>query len=158
MEHEIPTASLGGPKTKSGKATSSMNAVTHGVLRETLTPYEDGLQLDVLEKLRQENPPSSTLEELLLERIATHYVKLHRVSKAEREYVQSVLDPHIVKQDPTFSDFDSEVVVNQGYVPKVGVEAVERLLTVYARYETNLENRLFRAIHELRELKMANAM
>jgi hypothetical protein len=143
----------GGPKTEEGKAASSANAVTHGVLREMLTPYEEGMELDLLDKLRQENEPNSTLEELLLERIATHYVKLHRVSKAEREYIQSRLEPRVVKVNSLFDMDLGEEVVKEGYTPRIGVESVERLLTVYARYETNLENRLFRAIHELRELK-----
>lgn len=154
MENE---ASLpkGGPITEEGKAISSMNAVTHGILRDSLSPYEEGLELDVLEKLQEEYAPRTTIERLLLERIATHCVKLHRVSKAEREFMLSVLDPHVVKLSSVFGDSDFEEVVNEGYTPKVGAEAVERLLTVYARYETNIENRLFRAIRELREQRTA---
>jgi hypothetical protein len=153
-----PNTPHGGPKSEEGKAVSRMNALAHGILRETLTPYEADMELGLLEKLRDENAPSSALEDILLERIALNYVKLRRVSKAESEYIQSALDPRIVKINPVFDmSLKMEKVVSEGYTPKVGTTTIERLLTVYGRYETNLENRLFRAIRELRALKTQKA-
>ena len=132
---------------------SKLNALTHGILRETLTEYEQGVEGGLLDDLEQEYQPTNTIERMLLERIATAYVKLRRVAKAEKEYIRSVMDPHIEAEEsinPTIS-FTHVVVKREGYIPKVGDEAVNRLLSVYGRYETSLENRFYRAIHELRE-------
>lgn len=164
QDNEQRSAHGGGPQTEEGKAVARYNAVTHGILRDTLTEYEQGVELGVLEDLRTEFHPKGALENLLLERIATHYVKLHRIAKAEREFVQSVLDPRKVVTKPRDGFgalgelvWTEEVVENEGYTPKVGSEAVERLYGIYARYETNVENRLYRAIRELRELRTAGA-
>ncbi len=150
----------GGPQTDEGKATSRFNAMKHGMLRDTLTEYEKDAELDVLTELRVEFSPQNALESILLERIAVHYVKLNRITKAENEFVRSVLDPRVVvtKAKEGFTGFDElvwseQVVERAGYTPKVGAEAVERLYGIYARYETNVENRLIRAIRELRELR-----
>ncbi len=92
METENPQ---GGPQTIEGKAVSRFNALTHGILRETLTEYEQGIEAELLDELNAEYAPKTTIEKMLLERIATAYVKLRRVAKAEREFMRSVLDPHI---------------------------------------------------------------
>ncbi len=143
----------GGPQTEAGIAVSKLNALSHGILRETLTEYEQGVEGGLLDDLEQEYQPTSTIEKMLLERIATSYVKLRRVAKAEKEFIQSVMDPHIVAEEPISPElsFMHTVVKRKGYIPQVGDEAVNRLLSVYGRYETNLENRFYRAIHELRE-------
>jgi len=145
----------GGPQTETGKAVSKFNALTHGILRETLSEYEQGVEDGLLDDLETEYRPASTIERMLLERIATTYVKLRRVAKAEREFMRSVLDPHVVvtKSIPGFEvlQVTHTVVEREGYVPKLGFEAVNQLASVYGRYETNLENRLYRAVRELRE-------
>ncbi len=158
--NEQQTPHGGGPQTDEGRATTRYNAVTHGMLRDTLTEYEKDAELDVLTELRVEFSPQNALESILLERIAVHYVKLNRITKAENEFVRSVLDPRVVvtKTKEGFSGLEElvwneEIVERAGYTPKVGAEAVERLYGIYARYETNVENRLLRAMRELRELR-----
>ncbi len=161
MDNNEPQAPHGGgPQTDEGKAATRYNATTHGMLRDTLTEYEKDAELGVLTELRVEFSPQNALENILLERIAVHYVKLNRITKAENEFVRSVLDPRVVvtKVKEGFTGFDElifseQVVERAGYTPKVGAEAVERLYGVYARYETNVENRMLRAMRELRELR-----
>lgn len=161
QNNKQPAPQGGGPQTEEGKAITRYNAATHGILRDTLTDYEKGVELGVLDNLRGESTDGSALEQLLLERIAVHYVKLRRVAKAEREFVQSMLDPRIVTRVRTDSlaVFEQglatyeDTVENEGYTPQMSAEAVERLYSVYARYETSIENRFFRAIRELRELR-----
>lgn len=164
MQHNERTAAYGGgPQTEGGKAVTRYNAATHGILRDTLTDYEEGVELGVLDNLRGESTGDSALESLLLERIAIHYVKLRRVAKAEQEFVRSVLNPRKVTRVRTDSlaVFEhglatyEDTVENEGYTPQMSAEAVERLCGVYARYETSIENRFFRAIRELRELRAA---
>lgn len=150
----------GGVKTEAGKAVTRFNAMTHGILRGTLTEYEEDAELGILDELRTEISPQGVLENLLLERIATHYVKLQRITKAEHEFVMSVLNPRkvVTKLREGFPNLEElawseEIVESEGYTPKVGAEAVQRLYGVYARYETNIENRMLRAMRELRELR-----
>ena len=153
----------GGPRTEEGKAVARYNATTHGILRDTLTEYEEGVGVEILDELRAELKPQGVLENILLERIATNVVKLRRIARAERGFVQSVLDPRKVTRRRTDEIGMLEVALNEatyaetveheGYTPRVGSEAVERLYGIYARYETNVENRLYRAMNELRELR-----
>lgn len=153
----------GGPQTEEGKAVSRLNALTHGMLRDALTEYEQGVEFGVLEDLRREFSPDGALQNILLERIAVHYVKLNRITRAEQEFIRSILNPRKVTRHRTdeigmieeaLMAYE-ETVENEGYVPQVGAEAVERLYSVYARYETNVENRMYRAIRELLELRKA---
>jgi hypothetical protein len=155
----------GGPRTEEGKATSCLNALTHGMLRDALTEYEQGVELTILDDLRREFFVEGALENILLERIAVHYVKLNRIAKAEREFIRSVLNPRKVTRHRTdeigmieeaLMAYE-ETVENEGYVPQVGAESVERLYGIYGRYETNVENRMYRAIHELLELRKLRA-
>lgn len=158
----------GGPQTEDGKAVSRLNALTHGMLREALTEYEQGVELTILEDLRREFSVEGALENILLERIAVHYLKLNRIAKAEREFIRSVLNPRKVTRHRTDEigmieaalneATYEETVENEGYVPQVGAEAVERLYGIYGRYETNVENRMYRAIHELLELRKLRAV
>ncbi len=163
MDNEIQHVPQGGPQTETGKAVSKFNALTHGILRDTLTEYERDEETGILDELHTELSPRGVLENILLERIATNYIKLHRIAKAEREFVLSVLNPRKVVRRRTdvlgqleegLNTYE-ETVENEGYTPVVSSEAVERLYGIYARYETNLENRLYRAVRELREQRAA---
>lgn len=139
-----------------GRAVSRWNAVDHGILKETFTPYEKESELAIINELAEELAPKTALETLLVERIATHFVKLKRVTKAEGEYIRSVLDPQrcIQNLDPDLLEMiNRNSTFHEGYVPRVNAEAVEKLLNVYNRYETSIENRFYKAMRELRELR-----
>lgn len=139
-------ALLGGVKSSEGKAVSKYNAQTHGILRLSLTDYESEIYPDILSDLNEQYEPQNIIEKLLIERIALCYIKLFRVQKAETEFMKAQLNPHIEVEKLTWNTTE---VTNEGYTPIVGVEGVERLLATYSRYETTIENRLFRALHEL---------
>ncbi|MEI6080355.1 MAG: hypothetical protein WCQ53_06955, partial [bacterium] len=97
--------------------------------------------------LFNEIKPGSLLEQILTERIALHYLKLYRISKAESEHIRSLLEP--TKE----VDFKSPLIVKEGYKPLLDDVGVEKLLSIFSRYETTIENRLYRAIRELRDLR-----
>lgn len=138
-------AVLGGVKTPGGKAVSKYNAQVHGILRQSITEYEQEFYSEILNDLKNEYKTKGIIEEILVERIAINYLKLFRLQKAETEFINSQLNPRIIKN---ILDFVDEAV-SEGYTPKIGSESVEKLAEIYARYETTIENRLFRAIHEL---------
>ena len=145
-------AQLGGVKTPEGKEVSKYNAQIHGILRNSITEYEQEFYSKLLEDLEIQYKPQGVIEQILIERIAISYLKLFRVQKAETEYLKSVLDPRITTtwMDNQISNLEGDIkVIKEGYVPKISENAVDKLSAVYSRYETTIENRLYRALHEL---------
>lgn len=152
LEANQANAQKGGVKTEEGKAVSKYNAIKHGILREVVSDYEEEYYEDIRQRLNDQFRPVGMLEKMLVDRIGVYYLKLYRVAKAEKEYMQSTLNPRrVTVRDPLGGFGEPETIVeNEGYTPKVGEEAVEKLSATYLRYETSIENRLYRALHELR--------
>jgi len=149
---------LGGVKTPEGKNISKFNALKHGILLQSISDYEKDFYSNILEDFDKQFEPATTIEQILIERIALYYLKLYRVQKAETEFMKSKLNPRKTKVEGGI-DVDPEgllgkvVVVNEGYAPLITDDNVQKLTEIYARYETTIENRLFRAIHELERLQ-----
>ncbi len=145
----------GGVKTDEGKETSKYNALKHGILKETVSEYEQSFSKDVMERLNSQFQPVGVLEKILVDRIAVYYVRLFRGAKAENEYMQSVLNPRQVTVNELISPivFTETIVENEGYTPIVTHEMVDRLSTTFLRYEIALENRMYKAIHELQRMQ-----
>lgn len=149
-------AQLGGVKTVEGKAITRFNAVKHGILQQTLTEYEESLHPHMLEELIEELKPVGIVEVMLVERIVVCYLRLFRVAKAEKEFMQSKLHPRIT--DNPLDDFlksQQGKVVEEGYVPKIENDDIRTLENIYLRYETTIERSLYRAIHELQRIQAA---
>lgn len=142
----------GGVKTPAGKAISRRNAQKHAILSQTITPYDNGVHESIFEQLNDDYKANSVIENILLERIAVYYVKLYRVAKAEKEAMSSFLNPHITKfQD---IDLDSGIeVVKEGHHFVIDGTAIETLQGIYGRYEITIENRLYKALHELERIQ-----
>jgi len=145
LEANKENAKLGGVKTPEGKEMVKFNAIKHGVFRQTITEYEDGFYTDVFEDLINELKPAGIIEEILVERIATCYIKLFRLAKAEQEHIKATINPQ-----KDIIELDMKV---GGYLPKVNIKAIESLLNVYGRYETTIENRLYKSLHELERIQ-----
>lgn len=147
----IQNASLGGVKTEQGKAVSKFNAQKHGILRQSITTYEQEFYMEVFDELMEQYQPVNITEKILVERVALCYLKLFRVQKTETEFMKAQLDPHIEKV-ASWIDMSEALkgeVINEGYIPKITSEDVVQLMGTYSRYETTLENRLYKALHEL---------
>lgn len=137
----------GGVRTAEGKSISRYNAISHGLLVESVTEYEKVDYEAIYNELQTDFKPKNILEELILERIAVAYIKLFRVTKAETEFMQSCLNPNV--------EFTllKPLLEKQGYEPQIVTNEVEKLVLIYGRYETSVENRLYKAINKLVELK-----
>lgn len=151
-------AKLGGVKTDAGKAISKYNATKHSILREAVTDYEQNVHMDILEQLNEQFQPKGAVEGLLVERIAIHYIKLFRIQKAETEYMKSQLDPRQVHIEGglrvmPIGDAEVTVVDNEGYTPKIYGRDIEYIANNFGRYETTIENKLYKALHELERLQ-----
>lgn len=149
-------AKLGGVKTDEGKAVSKYNALKHGILKEVVSDYEQGIYDDILERLEDQFQPVGVLEKMLVDRIGIYYLKLYRAAKAENEFMRASLDPRkVVIRNPLSLNLEETTVENEGYTPRIGQEAIAKLSDTYLRYETTIENRLYKALHELQRTQAA---
>lgn len=141
-EDEQQKKHSGGVKTNEGKAVSRYNAQRHGILRETVTEYEKVDAAAFFNDLAEDLEPRGRVQELLVESIASNAVRLQRISKAEAELMKEALSPEIL----SLSMRDRE------YKPKVSMEVASNL-SLYSRYQTATENRIYRALVLLKQLK-----
>jgi len=154
-------AKKGGIKTQKGKEISKFNAFKHGILSEIITEYDKPIYNELFLRLMQDYQPLLAIEEILVERIALLYIRLCRAVKAEKEYHLTIFNPKltetkIIQEDPLAYDFGpitKTTIINEGYKAKIEPHHIEKLEGVYHRYEKNLENRLFRTLHELERVQ-----
>ncbi|NCN11697.1 hypothetical protein GW937_00050 [Candidatus Kaiserbacteria bacterium] len=145
----------GGVKTNEGKEVSKYNALKHGILKATVSEYEEEFSNDVMDRLNSQFQPVGVLEKMLVDRIGYFYIRLFRVAKSENEYMKSILNPRkvTVKDIIPQIEFTETIVENEGYIPVLKDTSVEKLTSTYLRYEIALENRMYKAIHELQRLQ-----
>jgi hypothetical protein len=150
-QHEAnkKNALLGGVKTDEGKEVSRYNATRHGVLRESVSPYEKADYKRIFDDLCEVYEPRNFADEIVIERFAVAYIKLIRLAKAENELMKSIVDPTIPFGMP-------DLYEKLGYKPVMTSERVAILSDVYSRYETAVENRLYKAMNKLEEMKKTN--
>ena len=120
----------GGVKTDKGKAVSKYNAMKHGILsKQILFEGESEEELLALEKrLRIELAPTTEIELLLVDKIASNIWRLKRALSFE-------------KDDVIFtSDFD-------------GTVGLKHDADRFFRYETMLERGIYKALHELERIQ-----
>ncbi|HHT9927641.1 TPA: hypothetical protein ACT9LG_001170 [Legionella pneumophila] len=139
----MKNALKGGVKTPEGKVIVRFNARKHGILGSLVAEYEDDFFKMYLDELFNEFQPNTFIEQILVERIALHYLKLYRVTKAESEFIKSSLS-----DTRDFNDFDI-FIQGKEFLPSISHIDVENLAGIYGRYETSIENKLYRAIREL---------
>ena len=157
LQANIQNAQLGGVKTTEGKTITRFNAVKHGILRQSLTEYEKGLSPNLLDELIEQLIPVGILETILVERIAFCYIRLFRVAKSEREFMESKLHPRVTKDthmDELIKSFGrGEQVIQEGYEPEIDISAIGDLESTVLRYETMIERSLYKALYELQRLQ-----
>jgi hypothetical protein len=145
LEANRLNSTQGGVKTDEGKEITRFNARKHGILGNLIAEYEGDFYNNYADQLFEELQPKSFIENMLVERIALHYLKLFRLAKAEAEFIQSCLHPPSIFGDVLFD------VTERGYTPILKQQHMQQLVEIYGRYEIATENRLYRAIRELKE-------
>ncbi|MEI8229738.1 MAG: hypothetical protein WCG83_01210 [Candidatus Peregrinibacteria bacterium] len=146
IEANRENAKLGGVKSEEGKMKVRFNARKHGILSRIISDYEEDIYQQYLDQLFEEYEPVTSLEEILVERIALSYLRLFRSGKAENEYLRSRLEPSTLEKV-------GDGLSDDGYLPILKFGNIERLMGVYLRYETSIENRLYKALHELERIQ-----
>ena len=142
-------------------ATSTrFNAVKHGLLAEGVTELDNPETFpSFCAKLEAELKPAGEIESFLARQIALGMVRLKRVALLEAEFTTAQLNLPITKTRPSLMQtLDSEnseevVVMDPGIPSRLSAEAVDALASKFGRYETQIENRLFRHLHELERLQ-----
>lgn len=134
---------LGGVKTNAGKDIVRFNARKHGILSDLINNEEKSTHEFYVEQFYNELQPNNIIEEMLVERIALHYMKLRRSMKAENEYMAYVIN--LDEINFSMSSVDE---------PSISTDNFEKLISLYQRYEVSTENRFYKAIEELKKLRM----
>lgn len=126
-----------GVKTDKGKSKIRFNARKHGILGKLITDYEENIYQFYLDQVFEEYEPKTFIEEMLVERIALSYLRLFRAGKAEQEFITYKLN------------FETLNLGLGGKECQINDSAIEYLYKIYMRYENRIENRMYKAIHEL---------
>ena len=136
------------------------NAVKHGLLAEGVTELDKPESFPAFcAKLEAELKPAGEIESFLVRQIALGIVRLKRVALLEAEFTTAQLNPPLTETKPsllqTLNTMDTEevVVLDHGMPSRLSAEAVDALASKFGRYETQIENRLFRHLHELERLQ-----
>lgn len=133
-----------GATTEAGKEVVKYNALKHGILKSEMSPYENSNIEDIKEELFDDFKPTSKIQGYILERVALHLVKLKRINKAEKEIILSHLHPE-------FSPL--KLGEKDTYYAKLGAGSIKVLTEIYQRYEISEENRMYKALEQLKEVK-----
>ena len=137
------------------------NAVKHGLLSEGVTEMDDPTAfLQYRARLEAELKPLGELEIGLVRRIALLFVRLRRAAVLEAEFITEKLNPTMTEKYHHDEKIDllmlryaaTTVVLDPGLPARLSVADVEAL-QVFQRYETSLETKFFRALHQLERIQ-----
>ena len=129
-----------------------LNAVKHGLLARGITELDDSDGYESLvQRLAEEYRPVGDLEKFFVERIAFHMTRLHRAGRLEAEYITGEI--HAPARGPRLEDLSDPTAVERGLPATVSALSAANLVSGFQRYETAIENKLYRAINQLERLQ-----
>ena len=142
----------GGPKDTSA---TRFNASKHGLLAQGITELDDAeAYTALLERLNEAHQPAGDIESFLVERIALAIVRLRRIARMEAEYIRGELHPVIRgKSSSERVRWRERPVLDPGLPATMKAGSVVVLEGIFQRYETAMENKLYRAMNELERLQ-----
>ncbi|MCH8964815.1 MAG: hypothetical protein IIB58_07640 [Planctomycetes bacterium] len=137
-----------GPRSAAGKAKSSRNAVKHGLLAGLIVladhkdedPQQFGLLLD---GLRDDYQPQSTIETMLVERLAASFWRLRRAYRFEVEAITQANRPNPLAD--ALDELSPLPPVERGERILPSPYSLDRLI----RYETMIDRELLRTMRQL---------
>lgn len=134
------------------------NAVKHGLLSQGVTELDDLDYHSLLGSVNESLKPIGPIETALSQHICLCLVRLKRAHGLEARFITSELNPAITKREGGL-DIDLEefagklVVIDPGIPAPLKTDAIDSLIGKFQRYETAIENKLYRALHELERLQ-----
>lgn len=141
---------INGRKSRGPKNTASTrwNATKHGLLAAGVTELDDAEGYrKILLDLAKELSPVGTIEMYLVESAALDMVRCRRARRWEAEYITEVLNPPIQSELCALPSLVQ--VLDPGLPAVMKPDSVQRLVSVYQRYESTYAHQLFRSVHEL---------
>lgn len=130
------------------------NAVKHGLLASGVTELDDAAGYEsLIQQLIELYRPVGVLEKFLVRRIAFHVMRLQRAERLEAEYITGEIHPPVkgLKLENVFDPND----IDPGLPAAVGALSAINLVSGFQRYETAIENKLYRAISQLERWQRA---
>jgi hypothetical protein len=141
------------------------NAAKHGLLAEGVTEIDNPSGFSRLcSRLEAQFDPVGEVETALVRRIALCIVRFRRAALVDAEFITQRLNPPLTETIyPEVSDGSDmnamlermngkTVVLDPGLPARLSVSDVEELQKLQ-RYETAIENKLYRALHELERIQ-----
>ena len=143
-----------GPK---DTTSTRFNAVKHGLLAQGVTELDDHDRYrNVVTELRAEWQPVGVIESFLVNQISLAMLRTERAARIEAEHITAAINPPVTKQvdgDAFFNEaIVREEIVDPGLPASLSATKVEQLVNM-TRYETAHENRIYRAVNQLRQLQ-----
>ena len=124
------------------------NAVKHGLLAKGITELDDSDAYESLvQRLTLAYDPVGDLEIFWVRRIAFCMTRLDRAARLEANYINAEIHPP--SQERLLQDCLAPIPPELGLSTTVGALSAINLVSGFQRYETAIENKLCRAIHEL---------
>ena len=142
------TARRGGPKTPTGKATASQNAIQHGLTSNAPVIFGIGETVEAWQDHRAaivaSLTPVGAMESALAERVALLLWRLNRVWKAETALVARQIDKRLKWDLEGMMGTPTEAA--EASVPYPNDDHV-------SRYETHISRQLWSCLHELEAMQ-----
>lgn len=147
--NRVNAQSSAGPRDTSS---TRLNAVKHGLLAKGITELDDSDAYESLaQRLAEARRPVGDLEKFFVERIAFHIIRLQRAGRLEAEYITGEIHPPANRLG--LEDLLDPSVVESGRPATVTALSAMNLVSGFQRYETAIENKLYRAISQLERLQ-----
>jgi hypothetical protein len=144
-----------GPRTKKGKARSSRNHTTHGLLSASVVlPWESRHSFRHFhEGLMRRLAPQDGLEVMLAERVVAEAWRIRRAGSYETQVLEEdfIQEKNNRKLEP--ENYEDELPLSGGSILREMVRT--DLLPKLSRYERQIERSLYAAMHELERLQAA---
>jgi hypothetical protein len=129
------------------------NAVKHGLLAKGITELDDSDAYEsLLQQLMRLYRPVGEVEDFLVHRIAFCMIRLRRAGRLEAEYITGEIHPAV--KGVSLESLLEPAIEDPGLPPAVSALGAINLATGFQRYETAIENKLYRAINQLERLQL----
>ena len=125
------------------------NAVKHGLLAKGITDLDDSEAYESLvQRLTLDRDPVGDLEIFWVRRIAFCMTRLDRAARLEANYINAEIHPPSQEQECT-----TPISPELRFSAAIGALSAINLVSGFQRYESAIENKLYRAIHELERIQ-----
>jgi len=122
-----------------------------------LTELDDSDEYESLtQHLTEIYQPVGDLEKFLVHRIAFHIIRLLRTERLEAEYITGELHPPVRgkgEHEVIAEVFCGRGVIDEGLPAAIGAASAVNLFSGFQRYETALDNKLYRTINLLERVQ-----